>query len=79
MDEWMHSPAVAHVSFIRRRQSGERESSYFTSHGVRILAQTLLLLLYRLFASSTSGIVFNPSAGANTDHGKSANDTDPYF
>ena len=32
-----------------------------------------------LFVSSRSGIVFNPSAGAITDHSQSANDIDPYF
>ena len=32
-----------------------------------------------LFVSSRSGIVFNPSAGANTDHSQSANDIDSYF
>ena len=31
------------------------------------------------FVSSTSGIVFNPSAGAITDHSQSAKDIDPYF
>ena len=29
--------------------------------------------------SSRSGIVFNPSADAITDHSQSAKDTDPYF
>ena len=32
-----------------------------------------------LFVSGTSGIVFNPSAGAITDHSQSAKDIDPYF
>ena len=32
-----------------------------------------------LFMSSRSGIVFNPSAGAITDHNQSAKDIDPYF
>ena len=32
-----------------------------------------------LFVSSRSGIVFNTSAGAITDHSQSAKDTDPYF
>ena len=32
-----------------------------------------------LFLSSRSGIVFNPSAGAITDHCQSAKDIDPYF
>ena len=32
-----------------------------------------------LFVSSTSGIVFNPSASAITDHNQSAMDIDPYF
>ena len=32
-----------------------------------------------LFASSRSGIVFNPIAGAITDHSQSAKDIDPYF
>ena len=32
-----------------------------------------------LFVSSRSGIVFNPSAGAITDHRQSAQDIDPYF
>ena len=32
-----------------------------------------------LFVSSRSGIVFNPSAGAITDHSQSAKDIDPYF
>ena len=32
-----------------------------------------------LFVSSKSGIVFNPSAGAITDHSQSAKDIDPYF
>ena len=31
------------------------------------------------FVSSRSGIVFNPSAGAITDHSQSAKDIDPYF
>ena len=32
-----------------------------------------------LFVSSRSGIVFNPSTGAITDHSQSAKDKDPYF
>ena len=32
-----------------------------------------------LFVSSRSGIVFNPSAAAITDHSQSAKDIDPYF
>ena len=32
-----------------------------------------------LFVSSRSGIVFNPSAIAITDHSQSAKDIDPYF
>ena len=32
-----------------------------------------------LFVSSTSGIVFNPSAGAITDDSQSVMDIDPYF
>ena len=32
-----------------------------------------------LFFSNRSGIVFNPSAGAITDHSQSAKDIDPYF
>ena len=32
-----------------------------------------------LFVSSRSGIVFNPSAGAITDHSQSAKDIGPYF
>ena len=32
-----------------------------------------------LFVSSRSGIIFNPSAGAITDHSQSAKDIDPYF
>ena len=32
-----------------------------------------------LFVSSGSGIVFNPSAGAITDHSQSAKDIEPYF
>ena len=32
-----------------------------------------------LFVSSRSGIVFNPSAGAITDHSQSAKDIDPCF
>ena len=32
-----------------------------------------------LFVSSRSGIVFNRSAGAITDHSESAKDADPYF
>ena len=32
-----------------------------------------------LFVSSRSGIVFNPSAGAITDHSQSVKDIDPYF
>ena len=32
-----------------------------------------------LFVSSRSRIVFNPSAGAITDHSQSANDIDQYF
>ena len=31
------------------------------------------------FVSSRSGIIFNPSAGAITDHSQSAKDIDPYF
>ena len=31
------------------------------------------------FVSSRSGNVFNPSAGAITDHSQSAKDIDPYF
>ena len=31
------------------------------------------------FVSSRSGIVFNPSASAITDHNQSAKDIDPYF
>ena len=31
------------------------------------------------FVSSRSGIVFNPSAGAITDHSQSAKGIDPYF
>ena len=31
------------------------------------------------FVSSRSGIVFNPSAGAITDHSQLTKDTDPYF
>ena len=32
-----------------------------------------------LFVSSRSGIIFNPSAGAITDHSQSAKDIDLYF
>ena len=32
-----------------------------------------------MFVSSRSGIVFNPSADAITDHSQSAKDIDPYF
>ena len=32
-----------------------------------------------MFVSSRSGIVFNPSASAITDHSQSAKDIDPYF
>ena len=32
-----------------------------------------------LFVSSRSGVVFNPSAGAITDHSQSAKVIDPYF
>ena len=32
-----------------------------------------------LFVSSWSGIVFNPSTGAFTDHSQSVKDIDPYF
>ena len=35
--------------------------------------------MYVLFVSSRSGIVFNSSAGAITDHSQSAKDIDPYF
>ena len=35
--------------------------------------------VYVLFVSSRSGIVFNRSAGAITDHSQSAKDIDPYF
>ena len=35
--------------------------------------------VFVLFVSSWSGIVFNPSAGAITDHSQSAKDIDPYF
>ena len=37
------------------------------------------MLVCVLFVSSRSGIVFNPSAGAITDHSQSAKDIDPYF
>ena len=33
----------------------------------------------KLFVSSRSGIVFNPSASAITDHSQSVKDIDPYF
>ena len=32
-----------------------------------------------LFVSSSSGIIFNPSDSAITDHGQSAKDIDLYF
>ena len=32
-----------------------------------------------LFLYSRSGVVFNPNAGAITDHSHSVNDIDPYF
>ena len=35
--------------------------------------------MFVLLVSSRSGIVFNPSAGAITDHSQSAKDIDPYF
>ena len=35
--------------------------------------------VYVLFVYSRSGIVFNPSAGAITDHRQSAKEIDPYF
>ena len=35
--------------------------------------------VFVLFVSSRSGIVFNPSACAITDHSQSAKDIDPYF
>ena len=35
--------------------------------------------VYSLFVSSRSGIVFNPSADAITDHSQSEKDIDPYF
>ena len=35
--------------------------------------------MYVLFMSSTSGIVFNQSAGAITDYRQSAKEVDPYF
>ena len=35
--------------------------------------------VYVLFVSSRSGIVFNPSAGAITDHSQSAKYIDQYF
>ena len=35
--------------------------------------------LFLLFVSSSSGIVFNPSAGAITDHNQSAKNKDPHF
>ena len=35
--------------------------------------------VYVQFVSSRSGIVFNPSAGAITEHSQSAKDIDPYF
>ena len=37
------------------------------------------MLVCVLFVSSRSGIVFNPSAGAITDHSQSAKDIDPHF
>ena len=37
------------------------------------------MLVCVLFVPSTSGIVFNPSAGAITDYSQSAKDIDPYF
>ena len=35
--------------------------------------------VYVLFEYGRSGIVFNPSAGAITDHNQSAKDIDPYL
>ena len=35
--------------------------------------------MYELFMSSTSGIVFKPSAGAITDHSQPAKDIEAYF
>ena len=35
--------------------------------------------VFVLFVSSRSGVVFNPSASAITDHNQSAKDIDPYF
>ena len=35
--------------------------------------------MFVLFVPSRSGIVFNPSASAITDHSQSAKDIDPYF
>ena len=32
-----------------------------------------------LFVSGRSGMIFNQSTGAITDHSQSAKDTDPYF
>ena len=37
------------------------------------------MLVCVLFVSSRSGIIFNLSAGALTDHSQSAKDLDPYF
>ena len=40
---------------------------------------TYAIPLCVVFVSSRSGIVFNPSAGAITEHSKSAKDIDTYF
>ena len=37
------------------------------------------LLCLKKIASSTLGIVFNPSIDAITDHSQSTTETDPYF
>ena len=42
-------------------------------------ARAYLMRVCGLFASSTSGIVFNPSTGTITDNRQSAKDIDPYF
>ena len=54
----------------------------YTTHVVTIVwcgAVGICDSLCVLFVFSRSGIIFNPSVDAITDHSQSANDIDPYF
>ena len=43
------------------------------------MSWTYVMSVCVLFVSNASGIVFNPSAGAITDHNQSVKDIDTYF